>query len=176
MKKVYISGPLTNLPNGDMLKAFYEQIGVVCSRLNMQPYIPHQHSDPILHPEISPQAIYDLDRTNVVSAELVIAYVGVPALGVGQEIEIAKQHNIPVILVYELGCSVTRMVRGNPIVAAEVVGRDFNHIVAQLEQILPNLTKASVEVESNHHIRELQRIIAGPSSTLSHIGPSAQAV
>lgn len=176
MKKVYISGPLTNLPDADTLKAFYEQIGVVCSRLNMLPYIPHQHSDPILHPEIPPRAIYDLDRTNVARADLVIAYTGVPALGVGQEIEIAKQHNVPVILVYELGRSVTRMVRGNPIVVAEVVGKDFNHIIAQLEQILPNLTKAGIEVESNHHIRELQRNMAGPSSTLSHIGPSAQAV
>jgi len=40
-----------------------------------------------------------LDRTNVEKANLVVAYVGIPALGVGQEIEIARQKNIDKYLI-----------------------------------------------------------------------------
>jgi nucleoside 2-deoxyribosyltransferase len=148
MKTIYISGPLTDVPNADVLKAFYEQIGEVCLYLGLVPYIPHQHTDPILHSDYSPQAVYDLDRRNIVKADWVVAYVGRPALGVGQEIEIARANGIPVILLYERGRSVSRMVRGNPAVTVEVVGRDLDNILQELKYVLAQLCAGPGEVET----------------------------
>ena len=139
MADVYVSGPLTGQPNVDTLKAFYEKIGEICLHLGMQPYIPHQHSDPIFHSELSPEYIYNLDREKVAKANLVVAYVGLPSTGVGLEIEIARQHNIPVILIYETGRAVSRMVRGSPAIIAEVVGSDLKHVLEKLQHVLMDL-------------------------------------
>lgn len=139
MKTVYISGPLTGVSNITSLKNFYEQIGNICFQLGMQPYIPHKHSDPILHRDLLPETIYRMDREHVSSADWVVAYVGTPAVGVGQEIEIAREYNIPVILLYETERAISRMVRGNPAVRAEVTGEDLEGILLKLEATLLHL-------------------------------------
>lgn len=139
MKKIYISGPLTGVENIESLKSFYQQVGHLCSNLGAEPYIPHLVSDPILNPDLSSRNVYDLDHRNVVAADLVIAYVGVPSLGVGQEIEIARQNKIPIILIYEENKKVSRMARGNPSVILELSGPNFKALLAKLSLALPNL-------------------------------------
>ncbi len=137
---VYISGPLTGTSDAPNLKTFYEQLGRVCSRAGSNPIIPHLVSDPVVHADLSPQSVYALDRSGVVSSDLVIAYVGLPAIGVGQEVEIACQHDVPVCLVYEKGRVVTRMVRGNPAVVCEIVETNREDILAQLEKRIGDLS------------------------------------
>jgi len=139
MKRIYVSGPLTCQANAQRLKALYEAIADVCQRLGFESYVPHLASDPMQHPHLSPQHVYNLDRSNVEEADIVIAYVGTPAIGVGQEIEIARQRGIPVILLYETGQIVTRMVRGSPAVIAEVTGFDQVQLLSNLEQVLAGL-------------------------------------
>jgi 2'-deoxynucleoside 5'-phosphate N-hydrolase len=139
MKYIYISGPLTGQTSAFLLKAFYENIATVCSRNGFEPYLPHLASDPVQHAHLSADHVYSLDRSNVEQAHLVIAYVSTPATGVGQEIEIAHQHGIPVILMYETGQAVSRMVRGSPAVIAEVTGLDRDQLLARLEDTLINL-------------------------------------
>jgi hypothetical protein len=146
MKVVYISGPLTGVRNIDNLRNFYENVGAIVSLLGAKPYIPHQHSDPIKHPNISPRKVYLLDRKNVCNADLVIAYVGIPSIGVGQEIEIANRYCKPVVLLYETNRTVSRMVRGNPSVMAEVVGPDWRGILSNLEEIIQELLFTEIEV------------------------------
>ena len=136
MKTVYVSGPLTGISNPRALKTFYESIGRVCLHVGFNPYIPHQHSDPLQHPNMTPQAVYELDRQNVSQSDVVIAYVGIPAIGVGQEVEIAHTSGVPVILVYEAGRSITRMVRGNPSIFAEVSGTGPQAILSGLATTL----------------------------------------
>lgn len=139
MKTIYISGPLTGVSNITSLKNFYEQIGNICFQLGMQPYIPHKHSDPILHRDLLPETIYRMDRDHISNSDWVVAYVGSPAVGVGQEIEIARECNIPVILLYETGRTISRMVRGNPTVKAEVTGDDLEGILLKLELTMLHL-------------------------------------
>ena len=45
--------------------------------------------------------MYEIDRARVSRSGLVIAYAGTPSFGVGIEVEIAREHGIPVILVAE---------------------------------------------------------------------------
>lgn len=101
-RKAYISGSLTGVDNSTLLKLkrFYEDIADLCREFDINPYVPHLKSDPITHPDLSPSEVYEMDRKEVLGSDIVIAYVGIPSFGVGIEIEIARENNIPVILIY----------------------------------------------------------------------------
>ncbi len=96
-RKAYISGALTGVGKPERLKGFYEEIGRVCEGAGITPYIPHQHTDPIANPDLSPGEVYERDRAEVRGSDLVIAYVGVPSLGVGTELEMAREAGVPII-------------------------------------------------------------------------------
>ncbi|RME04028.1 MAG: XRE family transcriptional regulator [Planctomycetota bacterium] len=114
MRRAYISGALTQAPNLEELRNFYEKVGEVCRSCGVEPYVPHQHSDPVLNAELSPEEVYSRDKNYVVSSDLLIAYVGVPSLGVGMEIAYADEHNVPIFLLYPCTQTISRMVRGLP--------------------------------------------------------------
>ena len=134
--KVYVSGPLTGIDHLEDLKKFYEDIAAVCVKESIQAYVPHLFTDPIRNPLMTAQEVYALDRKHVKESNLVLAYVGMPSIGVGQEIEIARERNIPVVLLFEAGAKVSRMARGNPAVIAEICFTDFSDALQQLSQWL----------------------------------------
>lgn len=122
-KMVYISGPLTSVDPDLMpsLKAFYESMGKLCNEFGFEAYIPHMFSDPDKAADLTAAQVDLIDRKAVTSSYLVLAYVGVPAIGCGIEVEMAYHANVPVFLIYEesdvlqtLGKRVTRLVLGNP--------------------------------------------------------------
>lgn len=115
-----MSGPLTGVEQIAELKAFYEAIGQVCAEAGVDLYLPHRVSDPLANASLTPGEVYAMDRAAIGAADLVIAYVGLPSLGVGCEIEIAREHAIPVVLLYEEGARISRMIRGNPAVVTEL--------------------------------------------------------
>jgi len=135
-KKVYVSGALTGVNEPDSVKRFYESIAELCKAFNMNPYVPHLNSDPIAHPDLSPREVYEMDKREISRAELVIAYVGIPSLGVGSEIEIARENDIPVILLYEKNKKISRMIRGNPAIMAEISFTNFDNALQQLQAFL----------------------------------------
>jgi nucleoside 2-deoxyribosyltransferase len=136
MSYFYISGALTGMPNVDQLKKFYEDIARLCRKLGHSAYLPHQRTDPIIHADVPAREVYERDKQEVLRADFVIAYVGVPSLGVGTEIEIAREAQIPIILLYEQGTAVSRMVRGNPAVIREIIFSDPLTAVEELEKFL----------------------------------------
>lgn len=133
---VYISGPLTGMPDLDEYRAFYEAIGDQVERYGFTALIPHKQTDPVLNGDWTPQQVYEQDFALVTQSDLVIAYVGRKSHGVGQEIEIAREHNIPVILLYETGCVVSRMTLGNPTILLNVVEADLKSLIDALEKAL----------------------------------------
>lgn len=135
-RKIFVSGALTGIENPDIVKANYERLGRVCEELGIDPYIPHQHTDPITHPHVSARQVYEIDRQHVCTASLVIAHVGIPSLGVGQEIEIAREHGVPVLLLCEQGKRISRMTRGSPNVIAEIRFDDIEQALRQVRAIL----------------------------------------
>lgn len=139
VKSVYVSGPLTGVKDLSSLKAFYEKIGEVCTLIGASPYIPHQLTDPIIHSYLSPEDVYTRDREQVINANLVIAYVGIPSLGVGQEVEIARENSVPIILIFESDKTVSKMVLGNPGVKLVVTEVTREIILAKLMKFLPQL-------------------------------------
>lgn len=109
-RQVYISGPLTNSSK----KELYELLGEEFEKCGFTAYIPHQHTDPNKNADIKPEKVYQTDYRKIIESSLVVAYVGEPSLGVGQEIQIAAFHQIPILLVFEKGARVSRMTLGTP--------------------------------------------------------------
>jgi len=94
---VYVSGALTGIVDPETTKRFYESVAEVCQERGFPPYLPHQSSDPLKNPRLTPSEVYQKNRFHVLRSSLLIAYVGLPSLGVGAEIELASQHGIPIL-------------------------------------------------------------------------------
>ncbi|MBW4625812.1 MAG: XRE family transcriptional regulator [Brasilonema octagenarum HA4186-MV1] len=134
--RVYVSGALTDIENPEAIKDFYETIGLLCQKIGFQAYVPHLNTDPINHPNISPRQVFETDKHQVSTSDLVIAYLGFPAFGVGMELAYAETKGIPVILLYEKGKHVSRFPRGIPTVFSEIEFNDYQDALTQLENIL----------------------------------------
>jgi nucleoside 2-deoxyribosyltransferase len=132
----YVSGALTGGDEITLLKHFYERIAETCKSVGIEAYVPHLVSDPIGNPNMTPEEVYDLDRRQVLDSNLLVAYVGYPSLGVGQEIEIARENNIPVVMLMENDRRISRMARGNPAVVAEIHFADHDDALHQLSHWL----------------------------------------
>jgi len=64
-------------------------------------------------------------------------------LGTGQEVEIAREYDVPVVLLCERGRPLSRMTRGSPNVIAEVRFDDFEEALHQVEAILRGELRAT---------------------------------
>ena len=108
----YVSGPLT-YGSSDM-KEFYEVIAEVIDSVfgPETAYVPHKHTDPVKHPNVTPKEVYRKDKKQVMNSNFVVAYVGAPSLGVGAELEMANSKNIPFLLLHKKGEAVSRLPRG----------------------------------------------------------------
>lgn len=62
--------------------------------------------------------VWKIDYERVVNSGVVVAYIGIPALGVGAEIEMARTANVPVILLCETTKQerLSRLILGSPAV------------------------------------------------------------
>lgn len=162
--KVYISGALTGVSNPESLKKFYEDIGKLCREFDMMPYIPHQHTDPEKHPKVTPKKVFNKDKKQVWKSNLVIAYVGVPSLGVGLELAIAEASDVPIILIYEKGKQISRMARGNTAVIHKVPCTSFDEALNRLREILKK------EFYRIHFAKDIQ----GKGSTQRHLASTTK--
>jgi len=135
-KKVYISGALTGIESISSIRQFYEDIGDICRETGLSPYIPHVKTDPIINSDITPIEVFNTDKREVISSDLVIAYVGYASLGVGMEIAYAESNNIPVILLYESSKIISRFPRGIPNLYSEVKFDNFRDAIHKLGIIL----------------------------------------
>jgi len=133
--KIYIGGALTRL-NNDNRKKFYEAIAERAKALGFVCHVPHLMTDPKKHPMISPAEVYTYNYEKVKEADILLAYVGEASTGTGIEVEIAKNNNTKVVLIYEKDCPVTRMARGNPAVVEEIAFANENDALDQIETFL----------------------------------------
>lgn len=149
--EVYVSGVLTSVrPRKIDPRELYERIGVLCRSNGLVPYIPHLHTDPVLHRDIHPTHVYERDYRKVLDACLVIAYVGQASGGVGMEMEMARTNSIPIIVLYEADvpvATISRMYRGNRAVKAVVYFTDMEDALFKLDLALGEVLKRWVRVE-----------------------------
>lgn len=134
--RIYISGALTGIENAAVIKAFYEAIGSLCQEIGFNVYVPHLSTDPINNPDVSPRLVFETDKHQVSTSDLVIAYLGFPSFGVGMELAYAETNAIPIIFLYERGKGISRFPRGIPTVICEIQFNDYEDALTQLKSIL----------------------------------------
>src|SRR5205823_12751759 len=105
----------------------------------------HRVTDPVAAANIEPRTVYEIDRAHVTAARVVIAYAGVPSFEVGIEVELAREHGVPVVVVAERDRPVSRLLLGNPAVT-EIVR------FAELEGLRRSLVAALARVTSGPRV------------------------
>lgn len=110
-KKVYIAGAFQHA-GSDATKGFMREIGGSLEKAGYVALQPYSIAFPDRAAIVSNEEIVEFDVDRISEADALVAYVGVASLGVGMEIMLAYQQQKPVILVFEKGCTVSRMVIG----------------------------------------------------------------
>ena len=143
--EAYISGALTALDDAARTKLFYEVLAEIAETAGLRAYLPHRVSDPVAAAHLDPRAVYEIDRAHVTGAAVVIAYAGIPSFGVGIEVELAREHAVPVIVVAERDRPISRLLLGNPAVVEVVKFSDLDGLRRALAAALAAV--ASVDRE-----------------------------
>src|SRR5207245_1509763 len=141
----YMSGALTALEDAPRTKLFYEVMGEIAEGAKLRAYLPHRVTDPVAAANIEPRTVYELDRAHVTAARVVIAYAGVPSFGVGIEVELAREHGVPVVVVAERDRPLSRLLLGNPAVVEVVRFADLDGLRKQLHTALVRIATTPEE-------------------------------
>src|SRR3989475_11371397 len=141
--EAYVSGALTALDDGARMRLFYELLAEVVESVGLRAYLPQRVTDPVVAAQLEPRALYDIDRAHVTSARVVVAYAGIPSFGVGIEVELAREHAVPVVLVVERERSVSRLLLGNPAVVDVVRFADLDGLRRGLAAALGRIAAAA---------------------------------
>src|SRR5438132_688036 len=124
--EAYISGALTALEDAPRTKVFYELLAEIAEAAGLRAYLPHRVTDPVAAAHLDPRSVYEIDRAHVTNAAVLIAYAGIPSFGVGTEVELAREHSVPVIVVAERERPISRLLLGNPAVVEVVTFADLD--------------------------------------------------
>jgi nucleoside 2-deoxyribosyltransferase len=110
--RAYISGALINATRLEDARRLYERLAQACASAGCAAYVPHQHADPVRDPHLSNIEVARRDLAEVRAADVLVAYVGEPSLGVGAEVAIALADGKRVLLVAESDKKVSRFLLG----------------------------------------------------------------
>jgi len=127
-KTTYICGPLTELDPEirPSVKWFYQQIADACQKITgLRAFVPHEHYDPQKHAHFTPSQVDEAERNQVCNKTSVLIVVAIaPSWGGGIEVEMANEHDVPIVILCERKKlqqdKVSRLLRGNPAVKAIV--------------------------------------------------------
>jgi len=135
--KIFFSGALTNLKNPESTKIFYEKLDAVAKTAGCETFWAYKSgTDPVKNPEVTPQEVYERDIKALESSALMISYMTEPSTGTGMEIEHANGIGKPVVILYEKGSHVSRMLRGCPAIKKEIIYTDQTDACNQLTEFL----------------------------------------
>ena len=115
---IYIAGPLTGIGISTEKFHIYDVVAKLCTDQSFTVLAPHielknrgvEKSEMC----ISPKQIFDWDYKWVKKSNVILAYVGIPSLGVGIELGLAVEWSIPFVTYCEKGVRVSPMVLGHP--------------------------------------------------------------
>ena len=138
--RIFFAGPLTDLVNPDQTKAFYKKMAEVAQANGFDYYWAFMRgTDPELNPEVLPARVFQIDTYELEESDVMIAYVGEPSVGTGEEIEYAREHRIPAYLMFEKGKHISRMLLGTPNVKGTIEFTDEADALSQLAALLKTL-------------------------------------
>jgi len=147
-KTAYICGPLTDLLVCEQktIKGFYARIADACKRATgLRAFVPHEHCDPIKSAHLTPEQVDRIEREQVCKkTSILIAVVVAPSWGSGIEVEMARQSNVPVIVVAPEEKKVSRLLLGNKSVVKVIYYKDMVQAIGLIENAVCKFTASSV--------------------------------
>jgi len=138
--RIFFAGPLTDLHNPEQTKRFYEKIAKAAQEVGFEYFWAFLNgTDPIKNPEVASKDVYQRDIAELDKSDMMIAYMGEPSIGTGMEIEHAYYSHKPIIILYEQGKKISRMLLGCPGITKEIVFSSDEDAIAQLKTFLEML-------------------------------------
>lgn len=140
--RIFFGGPLTNLQHPDETKSLYKKMATVATDLGFDYFWAFLNgTDPILNPDVPSHDVYQRDINELDASDIMIAYIGEPTTGTGIEIEHAHVTRKPVVILYEKGAHISRMLRGCPAIVKEIVFTSESDVLEQLSAYLSSVRK-----------------------------------
>lgn len=137
----YMATALTNLERAARMGVIFisDCVANVCKEHGIDLYEPRKVTDPVHNAQIADHRVYLLDREKVTMSDLVIVLCEYPSFGAGQEIEIAGNATVPLILLVMGDKQPSRMVTGTPVYKLIVTFMDPDDLTQGLHQALTKL-------------------------------------
>lgn len=140
--RIFFGGPLTDLKEKEKTKAFYRRMAEVAEKNGYEWFWAFLNgTDPVKNPDVPSEIVYETDIAELSKSDLMIVCLGEPTTGTGQEIEYAREHDIPVYLLFEQGKQITRMVLGSPNIKEEIEFTSESDALSKLDDLLKRLKK-----------------------------------
>lgn len=154
----YFASGLTN-PSESERAAIFSDSQVVreaCEEIRAFLYEPRFFTDPFFNRTASPYEVYRTDHSQVSVSDFVVLHARHPSFGAGQELEIAKNAGIPVVLLQHRGVAVSRMVLGSPVRMHQVYFDSpeelRRELTAKLEALVADLVYRHNGVPTTHGV------------------------
>ena len=137
----YLATALTGLTEGqrELMFAVSKLVVSVCRELDIEVYEPRTATDPVQHPDVSPEEVFKTDRDNVLRSDLVIHIADYPSTGAGAELDFALAALIPIIVISHGDTRVSRMVTGIPALKLIFTYSDLAELELELRERLTEI-------------------------------------
>ncbi len=110
--KIYLSGALQASRDLSAARRLYAYAAEVLRAEGHDVYLPHQNTDPENAPHATASEVFNRDLEQMRGADLIVAFLNEPSLGVGAELALAIEHRIEIVALAENRQAVSRFMRG----------------------------------------------------------------
>jgi len=134
---IYVAGRIDN--NDPELLGFYERVTKLLESLDFKVWLPHRDARKLIKEkyrsfEDRALALYiEAEKVIKERVKLILAYVGRPSLGTGQELQIGREIGIDIVGLAKEDDVVTPTVLGNPSLRLLIRFRDMNDLLGKLK-------------------------------------------
>jgi transcriptional regulator with XRE-family HTH domain len=137
----YFASCLTSLNDTERAALLREAALVreACEGIRAYLYEPINYTDPVRNQDLPPETVYAIDHAQVNRSHFVVFHARHPSHGAGQELEIAMNAGLPVVLLQPTGCRVSRMVVGSYARLLQVYYDNDDALKRELGAVVPRL-------------------------------------
>lgn len=134
----YVASSLTNLDSTDSegFKRHLEGIGAVLDEHGIASIVPHRDTDPEKNADVPARIVFEVDERKVSHSGLVVADFTHPSTGGGIEAEVARHHNIPMIVLMRKNTKISRMILGHPSIITSIEYENYTDAQRKLAKVL----------------------------------------
>lgn len=137
----YYASALTGLDDDQRGAVFgdAEIVREACEGMQTLLYEPADYTDPKRNAKLPAERVYEIDHAQVSRSDFLVLNTRFPSFGAGQELEIAKNQGIPVVLLIPRRVQPSRMVLGTCARLHPVEFSDVNELHRALAITMPQL-------------------------------------